>query len=164
VGGSKEGAAAAGAAPAAGGQPPLTLKDKLNLLIDSAHPAGRGPYSNAEVAALVERTTGEQVSGTQVWKLRNGQAQNPQKRLIEALARTFGVPPAYFFDDYDEKAAGLLLEQVELLALVRDSGITAAQFRAIAELPAEAREAIVRLIEATARAESGRRSSEADPS
>ena len=147
-------------APAAGGQ--LTLKDKLNLLIDSAHPAGRGPYSNAEVAALVERTTGEQVSGTQIWKLRNGQARNPQKRLIEALARTFGVPPAYFFDDYDQQAAGLLLEQVELLALVRDSGITAAQFRAIAGLPAEAREAVVRLIEATARAESGRRGSEGD--
>ena len=159
---SKEGEAAAGGAPAAGGQPTLTLKDKLNLLIDSAHPAGRGPYSNVEVAPLVERTTGEQVSGTQIWKLRNGQARNPQKRLIEALARTFGVPPAYFFDDYDEKAAGLLLEQVELLTLVRDSGITAVQLRAIAGLPAEAREAVVRLIEATARAESGRRGSEGD--
>jgi transcriptional regulator with XRE-family HTH domain len=155
-----DGSAAAGDA-SAGGQPLQTFKDKLNWLIDSAHPAGRGPYTNAEVAALVEQVTGEQVSSTQIWKLRNGQAQNPQKRLIEALARTFGVPPAYFFDDYDPEAAGLLREQVELLALIRDSGITVAQLRAVAGLPPDAREAVVRLIETTARAESRRRS--ADP-
>jgi hypothetical protein len=153
---------AADGEPAAGGQQLRTLKDKLNWLVDSAHPVGRGPYTNVEIAALVERSTGEQVSGTQIWKLRNGQAQNPQKRLIEALARTFGVPPAYFFDDYDPHAAGLLREQVELLALVRDSGITTAQFRAIAGLPPEAREAVVSLIEATARAESRKRGSSED--
>ena len=150
---------------AAAGEPPLrTLADKVNWLIDHAHPVGRGPYSNAEVAELIQRSTGEQVSYTTIWKLRNGQAQNPQKRLIEALARTFGVPPAFFFDDYDEQAAGLLREQVELLALVRDSGITTVQLRAIAGLPDDARQAVVDLIEATARAESRRRgSSEGQP-
>jgi len=154
----KEAQAPAGESPA--GEPPLrTLKDKVNWLIDRAHPGGRGPYSNAEVAELIQRTTGEQVSYTTIWKLRNGQAQNPQKRLIEALARTFGVPPAFFFDDYDQQAAGLLREQVELLTLVRDSGITAVQLRAIAGLPPEAREAVVRLIEATAHAESRTRTS-----
>jgi len=71
-----------------------TLADKVNWLIDRAHPAGRGPFSNNEVAALIKDVTGEDVSYTTIWKLRNGQAQNPQKRLIEALARTFGVPPA----------------------------------------------------------------------
>ena len=151
---------AAGAGPPAGEPPLRTLKDKVNWLIDSAHPVGRGPYTNQEVADLVTRATGEQVSYTTIWKLRNGQAQNPQKRLIEALARTFGVPPAFFFDDYDQQAAGLLREQVELLALVRDSGISAVQLRAIAGLPEAAREAVISLIEATARAESGRRGSE----
>jgi transcriptional regulator with XRE-family HTH domain len=48
-------------------------------------------------------TTGEQVSHTTIWKLRNGQAQNPQQCLIEALAQTFGVPATFFFDDYDEQ-------------------------------------------------------------
>jgi transcriptional regulator with XRE-family HTH domain len=71
--------------------------------------------------------------------LRNGQAQNPQKRLIEALARTFGVPPAFFFDDYDEQAS-LLQDQVELLALVRDARISSAQLRAILELSPQARQ------------------------
>jgi hypothetical protein len=41
-----------------------TLADKMNWLIDRARPAGRGPYTNAELAALIERATGEQVSPT----------------------------------------------------------------------------------------------------
>src|SRR5579864_7319984 len=126
-----------------------TLADKVNWLIDRAHPAGRGPFSNNEVAALIKDVTGEEVSYTTIWKLRNGQAQNPQKRLIEALARTFGVPPAFFFDDYEQ--AGLLQEQVELLALVRDARISSAQLRAILELSPQARQAITDLVEATAR-------------
>ena len=54
-----------------------SLADKVNWLIDRARPAGRGPCSNAEVADLIERTTGERVSYTTIWKLRNGQAANP---------------------------------------------------------------------------------------
>jgi hypothetical protein len=77
------------AAHGAKSTPPLhTLADKANWLISTAHPAGRGPCSNAEVAALIRKTTAERVSHTTIWKLRNGQATNPQKRLIEAMART----------------------------------------------------------------------------
>jgi ESX-1-secreted protein regulator len=136
------------------GDPPLrTLADKVNWLIDRARPAGRGPYSNAEVIALIEKVTGEQFSHTTIWKLRNGQAANPQMRLIEALARTFGVPPAFFFSDYDQAQAGLLREQVELLALVRDAGVTSVQLRALLQLSPGARQAVADLIEHTARAE-----------
>src|SRR6266516_4918281 len=138
--------------------PPLrTLADKINWLIDSAHPAGRGPYSNAEIVALIEKVTGEQFSHTTIWKLRNGQAANPQMRLIDALARTFGVPPAFFFSDYDDEQAGLLREQIELLALVRDTGVTSAQLRALLELNPGARQAVADLIEHTARTEAQRR-------
>jgi transcriptional regulator with XRE-family HTH domain len=138
-----------------------TLADKVNWLIDRAHPAGRGPFSNNEIAALIKDATGEEVSYTTVWKLRNGQAQNPQKRLIEALAKTFGVPPAFFFDEYNEQA-GMLKEQVELLALVRDARISSAQLRAILELSPEARQAIVSLVEATARDDPRRHRGERD--
>ncbi len=134
-----------------------TLADKLNWLIDRAHPADRGPYTNAEVAELIEKTTGEQVSYTQIWKLRNGQAQNPQMRLIEAMAKTFGVPAAFFFPEFDEKQAGLLQEQVELLAMIRDAHIDAMQLRAILGLSPEARKAITDLIAVTARDEARRR-------
>ena len=138
-----------------------TLADKVNWLIDRAHPAGRGPFSNNEIAALIKDATGEEISYTTIWKLRNGQAQNPQKRLIEALAKTFGVPPAFFFDDYHEQA-GMLKEQVELLALVRDARISSAQLRAILELSPEARQAIVSLVEATARDDPRRHRGEQD--
>ena len=138
-----------------------TLADKVNWLIDRAHPAGRGSFSNNEIAALIKDATGEDVSYTTVWKLRNGQAQNPQKRLIEALAKTFGVPPAFFFDDYDDQA-GMLKEQVELLALVRDARISSAQLRAILELSPQARQAIVSLVEATARDDPRRHRGEQD--
>ena len=134
----------------------LTLADKVNWLIDRAHPAGRGPYSNTEVSALIEKVTGEEFSHTTIWKLRNGQASNPQMRLLQALARTFGVPPAFFFDDYDEEQAGQLREQVELLALMRDSGVTSAQLRALASLSPGARQAVADLIEHTARTERAR--------
>jgi transcriptional regulator with XRE-family HTH domain len=146
----------AAAAGDPGDPPPQTLADKVNWLIDNAHPAGRGPYSNAEVAALIEKVTAEQYSHTTIWKLRNGQATNPQMRLIEALARTFGVPPAFFFSDYDDEQAGLLREQVELLALVRDAGVTSAQLRALLELSPGARQAVADLIEHTARTEARR--------
>ena len=133
-----------------------TLADKVNWLIERAHPARRGPYSNNEVAELIKGVTGEEVSYTTIWKLRNGQAKNPQMRLIEALAKTFGVPPAFFFDDYDEKQAGLLQEQVELLALIRDAHINTAQLRTILSLSDEARQAVADLIEITARNETRR--------
>src|SRR5271166_5491975 len=126
-----------------------TLADKVNWLIDRAHPAGRGPYTNNEVADLIEETTGEQISYTQIWKLRNGQAQNPQMRLIEAMAKTFGVPAAFFFPEFDVKQAGLLQQQVELLAMIRDARIEAVQLRTILGLSPQARKAITDLIAVT---------------
>jgi transcriptional regulator with XRE-family HTH domain len=145
------------AAPDNAGRPVLhTLADKVNWLIEQAHPAGRGPYSNNEVAFLIHKATGEQISGTTIWKLRNGQAANPQMRLIEALAKTFGVEPAFFFDDYDEEKLGLLKDQVELLTLVRDAGITSAEFRALLGLGPEGRKAVAGVITRTAAAEAER--------
>src|SRR5271156_6398419 len=109
-------AAAAGSAES---RPVLrTLADQENWLIDRAPSPGRGPYTNNEVADLIKKTPGEESSYTQIWKLRNGQAQNPQMRLIEAMAKTFGVPAAFFFPEVDEKQAGLLQKQVELLAII----------------------------------------------
>jgi transcriptional regulator with XRE-family HTH domain len=140
-----------------------TLADKMNWLIDRARPAGRGPYTNAELAALIERATGKQVSHTTVWKLRNGQAANPQMKLIAALARTFGVHPGFFFDDFDENQAGLLHEQVELLAPVRNACVSSTQLRVFLGLSPEARQAIIDLIAAvTARDEAPRHGAEGE--
>jgi transcriptional regulator with XRE-family HTH domain len=130
-----------------------TLADKVNWLIEQAHPAGRGPLSNAEACFLIHKVTGEEISVTTLWKLRNGQQKNPQLRVIQALATTFGVNPAFFFDDYDEEKLALLQDQVELLALVRDAGITSAEFRALLGMDAEARKTVAGLIQRAARTE-----------
>jgi hypothetical protein len=74
-------------------------------------------------------------------------------RVIQALATTFGVEPAFFFEDYDEGKLGLLQEQVELLALVRDAGITSAELRAILGMDTAGRRALAGLIGRAARAE-----------
>ena len=140
------------AVPAGTGKVPLnTLADKVNWILDKAHPAGRGRFSDAEVCFKIHAATGEQISTTTIWKLRNGQLTNPQLRVIEALAKTFGVPAGFFLDDYDEDKLGLWREQVELLALIRDAGITAAEFRAFLGLDADGRKAVAGLIERAAR-------------
>jgi len=140
-------------APGAGRPALETLAEKVNWLIEQAHPADRGPLSNADVCRLVLKVTGEEISVTTIWKLRNGQQTNPQMRVVQALATTFGVEPAFFFEDYDEDKLGLLQDQVELLALIRDAGITSAEFRAILGMDAQGRSALASLIGRAARAE-----------
>ncbi len=128
-----------------------TLADRVGWLVATVHPPGRGPYSNYEIAALIEEVTGEKVSHNAIWKLRNGQAANPTMRLVSALAQVFGVPPGFFYGEQSLPA-----DQVEMLALIRGSGITTVQLRAFAELTSEARQAITALIKETARAEAER--------
>jgi transcriptional regulator with XRE-family HTH domain len=138
-----------------------TLADRVNWLISTAHPAGRGPYSNAEVAALIRKMTGEPVSYTTIWKLRNGQATNPQKRLIEAMARTFGVRPAFFFGDQDDSQAGVI-QEVEMLAMIRDTSITADQLRPFLRLSPEARQLLIDFVTVVARDEARRRAGQGE--
>jgi transcriptional regulator with XRE-family HTH domain len=140
----------AGTAPS-GDEAPRTLGEKVNWLIEKAQPAGRGPLSNQDVSFLVARATGEEISPTTILKLRKGQSTNPQMRVIGALARTFGVPPAFFFDEYDETALGLVQDQVEMLTLVRSAGITSGQLRAVLGMSDEGRQVVTELIERTAR-------------
>jgi transcriptional regulator with XRE-family HTH domain len=125
-----------------------TLAGKVNWLISAAGPAGRGPYSNAEVAALIREATGEPVTGTAITKLRSGQAANPPQRLIAAMAQVFGVPPDFFFDGYDDDQAGLTQEQAELLALLRAARITPAGLRVLLELNPEARQLLAGFVTA----------------
>lgn len=51
-----------------------------------------------------------------LYLLRKGQRDNPTKRHLELLARFFGMPVSYFFDD-DEASARLAAEVVQVAAL-----------------------------------------------
>ncbi|MBO2455162.1 XRE family transcriptional regulator [Actinomadura barringtoniae] len=96
-----------------------TLAEKLNHLFATVAPHGRGPYSNEEAAQAIT-LAGEPISGSYLWLLRKGQRDNPTLRHLEALAKFFGVPPAYFFDD--ETAAAVDADLALLIAL-KDLGV-----------------------------------------
>lgn len=141
-----------------------TLADKVNWLISTARPAGRGPYSDAEVAALIRKETGEPVTGTAISKLRSGQAANPHQRLIAAMAQFFGMPPDFFFDGFDgDQAMSLTREQAETLALIRSAGITPAELRVVLGLSPHARQLLVGFVTAAARDQARHRDAPDEP-
>ncbi|MFC9228344.1 XRE family transcriptional regulator [Streptomyces decoyicus] len=120
-----------------------TLSDRLNRLFDVVHPADRGPYSNAEVAALMAERGLETVTGTYLWMLRTGRRDNPTKRHLEALAAFFGVPAAYWFDDDVAEATA---QELELLQLIRDSRIKNVLMR-LSDVSADGKDAVLGLVD-----------------
>jgi transcriptional regulator with XRE-family HTH domain len=105
---------------------PDSLADRLNRLFETVHPPGRASYSNEEVARAV-REQGGDISRAYLSYLRNGERTNPTFQHLQALARFFGVTPAYFFDD-DEAAK--VNAQFDLVVSLRDAGVRAVALRA----------------------------------
>ncbi|MCZ1006796.1 helix-turn-helix domain-containing protein [Streptomyces lydicus] len=120
-----------------------TLSDRLNRLFDVVHPADRGPYSNTEVAALMEARGLAKITGTYLWMLRTGRRDNPTKRHLEALAAFFGVPAAYWFDD---EVAEATAQELELLQLIRDSRIKNVLMR-LSDVSADGKDAVLGLVD-----------------
>jgi transcriptional regulator with XRE-family HTH domain len=136
------------------GVPPLeTLADKISWLMEHSNPGGRGPLSHQDVSYLMLEVAGEKYSPNAVWRLATGEQKNPGFRIIQALAKVFGVEPNFFFESYDEEKLGLVEEQVKLLALLRDTKITSVQFRALMGMDAEGREMFADMIRRVAIAE-----------
>ncbi|WP_207945497.1 helix-turn-helix domain-containing protein [Actinomadura sp. 7K534] len=138
-----------------------SLAHKVDYLFRRMHPDGRGPYSLQEATGAIEELTGEKVSHNTLWKLRTGKHDNPTKRVLEALATFFGVPPSYFFDDEVFRAVE---EQIELLTVLRDTGVRSAHLRNFLRLSPEAQQMVGELIESTARLEQRSRQNDADSS
>ncbi|MFF5982714.1 XRE family transcriptional regulator [Streptomyces olindensis] len=119
-----------------------TFADRLNHLFRTVAPAGRGPYSTDEVARVIS-ASGVSISSSYIWLLRNGQRNNPTLRHIGALAKFFGVPPAYFFDD---QVAEEVDAELEYLVSLRDAGVQRIALRA-AGLSPESLQSISDIIE-----------------
>lgn len=118
-----------------------TLAARLDRLFRTVHPGGRGEYSYEEVASAI-RADGVMISHTYVWQLRKGLRDNPTKRHLEGLAKFFGVPVSYFFDD-DTTAVDA---QLELLAALRDQSVRSVALRTAGLSPASLK-AIAGMIE-----------------
>lgn len=118
------------------------LAARLKRLFETVHPPGRGPYSNEEVARAI-RAEGGDISRAYLSYLRNGDRDNPTLQHLEALARFFGVPPAYFFDD------GVAAEtdaQLEIVAALQDIGVRSVALR-VAGLSQKGLHAVSAMIE-----------------
>ncbi|MGW8889500.1 helix-turn-helix domain-containing protein [Streptomyces sp. NPDC055749] len=126
--------------------PENPLAKKLDHLFTNVVPAGRLPYSSEEVARAIT-ADGTPISGSYIWLLRKGQRDNPTLRHLEGLAKFFGVPPAYFFDDQVTAAVDTDLElltalrdaQVQKVAL-RTAGLSVKSLKSIAEVIERVRE------------------------
>lgn len=103
-----------------------SLADRLNHLFDTVAPPGRGAYSNQDVAAGI-RAAGTDISAQYISLLRRGERDNPTLRHLDALARFFGVPPAYFFDAATTRRVD---DELAALAALRDAGVRGVALRA----------------------------------
>ncbi|MBB1159288.1 MULTISPECIES: XRE family transcriptional regulator [Amycolatopsis] len=95
-----------------------SFAERLAHLIATVHPPDRKPYSYREIAQGVADVTGVSMSATHVQQLAVGARRDPKRSHIQALARFFGVPVTYFFDD---EVAGRVDEQVADVLAWRDT-------------------------------------------
>ncbi|GAA1288106.1 helix-turn-helix transcriptional regulator [Saccharothrix xinjiangensis] len=107
-----------------GGRP---LTEQLRRLFESVRPKGR-TWTNQEVAdELKVINPSLRVSGSYLSSLRTGKRTNPSTELLTALAKFFGISPAYFFDDeYAERVNS----QLAALRALDQSGVRAVALRA----------------------------------
>ncbi|MFJ9697011.1 XRE family transcriptional regulator [Kitasatospora sp. NPDC101183] len=130
-----------------------TLAERIEQLFRTVRRPSGAPYSNEEVARSCREAAGERFSTTYMWQLRTGRRDNPTKRHLEALARFFQVPPAYFFDD---EQSSRIAEELAVLEALRDTGVREVALRAVTLSP-EGLGTISDMIEAIARREADAR-------
>ncbi|ONI81186.1 hypothetical protein ALI144C_21855 [Actinosynnema sp. ALI-1.44] len=121
---------------------PFSIAEKLDRLFHRVRPAGQGEYSHNAVAEAIREQQGISISHTYIWQLRTGRRDNPTIQHLTALATFFGVPVAYFLDDEETRQID---SELELLAALRDTGVTEIALRA-ADLSPGSRETISNMI------------------
>src|ERR1700743_1624301 len=97
-----------------------SLAAQLEHLLATVHPRDRGPYTYEEVAEGIRAQGGPTISAQYLNQLHRGRRDTPTKPHLEALARFFGVPVAYFFDAAEARRTD---EEIALLRVIRDSQI-----------------------------------------
>jgi transcriptional regulator with XRE-family HTH domain len=108
--------------------PGSRIAQRLDHLLATVHPDGRGPYLLREVAEGVNTAAGEKIiSVAYLSQLRLGQRTTPSFRILEAIAQFFGVPATYFSDDLTSAQAD---QHLELLQAMQDADVRSVAVRA----------------------------------
>jgi len=113
------------------GKPPASIAERLQWLFDNVHPAGRGPYTPAEVAQGIKEAAGEggtTLGSSTISALKSGARDNPSSETLKALAGFFGVKPSYFLDD--DAAAEHTQAKIEALSSMIDNNVLSVALRA----------------------------------
>ena len=104
------------------------LAERLDGLIATVHPAGRGPYTLREIADAINAEAGASlISAAYISQLRTGQRTVPSHSRLAALARFFGVGIDYFSDEATVEETN---RQLEVLVALRDDGVRSVALRA----------------------------------
>ncbi|RZQ59517.1 helix-turn-helix domain-containing protein [Amycolatopsis suaedae] len=108
------------------------LAQRLDELFRRGRPGGER-WTNDEVAAAIKRLNPDiKVSGTYLSALRTGKRTRPSPELQLALAKFFGVSPAYFFDP---GSADKISQQLAALDELHQSGVRSLAARAVGLSP-----------------------------
>lgn len=124
--------------------------DKLNHLFAVTKSPEGDEYSN-DFAADSITVAGTKISGTYIWQLRKRKRDNPTIKHVEGLARFFGVPVNYFFDDdvtdrVDQQLRDLAAERERLKASAGDEEAQRIAMRA-GELTPDRRQLVMDLLD-----------------
>jgi transcriptional regulator with XRE-family HTH domain len=124
--------------------------DKLNHLFAVTKSPEGDEYSN-DFAADSITVAGTKISGTYIWQLRKRKRDNPTIKHVEGLAKFFGVPVNYFFDDdvtdrVDQQLHELAAEQERLKANAGDQEAQRIAMRA-GELTPDRRQLVMDLLD-----------------
>jgi hypothetical protein len=129
-----------------------TLAERIEWLVQNMWPADvPRPRTNADIAAAITEATGEEISSTGFWKLRTGRGENPTFKTLTSFSQFFKVPFGFFGDDPEEAEA--VGDQLALLALLRERGVTRLQLRSFAGLSGNSRRMVLDMIDSAARIE-----------
>ena len=124
--------------------------DKLNHLFAVTRSSEGDEISN-DFAADSITEAGTKISGTYIWQLRKRKRDNPTIKHVEGLAKFFGVPVNYFFDDdvtdrVDQQLRELAAEQQRLKANAGDQEAQRIAMRA-GELTPDRRQLVMDLLD-----------------
>jgi transcriptional regulator with XRE-family HTH domain len=119
-----------------------TLADRLEYLFDrvrptvgelGSHEAVGRKYTTKEIAAKINDVaqrdgTGVTISAAYVGEMRRGVTTDPRTSHIQALARAFGVDPAFFVDS---QVTRRVQEQIDLLNELRQMKVQQVALRRV---------------------------------
>lgn len=135
-----------------------TLAEKLNHLLATVPVGGKLLSSEDLATAVTALGDNHSLSTDYVRRLRRGSMTNPSLRILQGLARVFGIPTSYFTDD---EVAAELHDQLPLLAALRDHEIRSLALRT-SRLSASGVQALIGIVAALEQEEENRQSAPGD--